>query len=81
VLFKDFKAWCESNGEYSGSAKAFSQRLQSHGFERDRNNRVRTFKGIVLCAVEQEPPASGDGRKRSTGDDDGDDDGDLPFAN
>lgn len=47
-LFKSWKDWAEGAGEYAGSAKRFSQNLESRGFIPDRQNRVRVFRGIRL---------------------------------
>jgi putative DNA primase/helicase len=51
-LFGNWILWCETNREYVGTKKRFSENLQNHGFERDRKRveekLVRGFKGIGL---------------------------------
>ena len=45
-LFKGWKEWCEANGEFPGSGKAFSQKLTDLGLE---SRRARA--GTVFCGV------------------------------
>ena len=48
-LFNDWKQWAETNGEYQGSQRRFSDLLISKGVERWRNSSgVRGFQGIGL---------------------------------
>lgn len=51
-LFQSWKAWAEARGEYVGSAKAFSQSLQSKGFERVwMPGKLAGLRGLGLNAV------------------------------
>ncbi len=48
-LYNDWKQWAETNGEYQGSQRRFSDLLISKGVERWRNSSgVRGFQGIGL---------------------------------
>jgi putative DNA primase/helicase len=50
VLFSDYKAWLEGNGERATSQKRFTQSLESHGFAPVRTSTARGFRGIELRA-------------------------------
>jgi phage/plasmid-associated DNA primase len=45
-LFASYKAWAEGTGEYVGTEKSFSQKLEERGFERYRSNSARGFRGL-----------------------------------
>lgn len=49
-LYADWKAWCEVNGEFIGSTKAFSQALEERGLKRQREPHTgkRGFAGIAI---------------------------------
>lgn len=53
-LFYSWRRWAEAAGEYVGSQKRFSQRLESEGFAPDRTyvggKRSRVFRGVGLTA-------------------------------
>jgi P4 family phage/plasmid primase-like protien len=48
ALFSDWKAWAESNGEFVGSQKRFSENLTVRGFAQARTKAARGFRGIRL---------------------------------
>jgi putative DNA primase/helicase len=48
TLFADWREWAEMNGEYSGTQKAFSQKLEDRGFQRHRTSAHRLFRGLIL---------------------------------
>jgi putative DNA primase/helicase len=48
LLFKDWKLWAESNGEFVGSQKRFSEILAGRGYKHNRKNTGRGFDGIAL---------------------------------
>jgi P4 family phage/plasmid primase-like protien len=48
MLYGDWKAWAEANGEYAGSQKRFSESLTTRGYERRNTNSARGFRGIGL---------------------------------
>lgn len=58
ALFSDWKAWAESNGEYAGKERGFSENLTAHGYCPKRKNVGRGFDGIALRAG---PVTDGDG--------------------
>jgi putative DNA primase/helicase len=49
-LFASWKVWTEAAGEFTGSQKRLSQKLEARGFQRDRRGgaRNRGFYGIAL---------------------------------
>ena len=47
-LFKGWKEWCEANGEFPGSGKAFSQKLTDLGLESRRAQAGTVFCGVRL---------------------------------
>jgi putative DNA primase/helicase len=47
-LFADWSAWAKQSGEYSGSRRNFSDRLESRGFSRYRTMAERGFAGLRL---------------------------------
>lgn len=49
-LYASWKQFAERMGEEPGSAKAFSNKLEKKGFQRDRLNKVRCFTGLTLMA-------------------------------
>lgn len=48
ALFASWKAYAEKAGELAGDAKRFSERMQRHGFTRDRAAGMRVFRGVRL---------------------------------
>jgi P4 family phage/plasmid primase-like protien len=48
ALFRDWKAWAESSGEYVGSQKQFSENLAARGVAKVRTKAARGFSGIRL---------------------------------
>lgn len=48
VLFADWRQWAESNGEFIGSQKRFSEQLAARGFKQFRSRVARGFQGISL---------------------------------
>jgi putative DNA primase/helicase len=46
ALFQDWSSWASSAGENVGSQKRFSERLEAHGFERQRKRDGRGFTGL-----------------------------------
>jgi putative DNA primase/helicase len=59
ALFASWKAWSELNGEFTGTAKAFSEQLLEHGFSRKHVTAGKVYIGIGL--VEQAEPSRYDG--------------------
>ena len=49
-LFASWRDWCTTVGEYPGSTRQFSQKLEARGLERVRHpvNRRKSFRGIRL---------------------------------
>jgi putative DNA primase/helicase len=47
LLFRCWKEWCEASGEYFGSTRRFSQRLEASGFDPVRRDQ-RGFKGLTI---------------------------------
>jgi len=56
ALFASWKAWAELAGEFVGSQKTFSQKLEGRGIEQKRAGHLRTrgFAGIKLIEAEPE---------------------------
>jgi putative DNA primase/helicase len=50
VLFTAWKEWCEANGEFPGSNKAFSQKLTDLGLTRRTTMGVVRFRGVRMRA-------------------------------
>ena len=48
VLFNDWNVWAESNGEFVGSQKRFSENLMARGYKQARRSNGRGFAGITL---------------------------------
>ena len=48
LLYGDWKAWAEANGEWAGSQKRFSEALTARGYERQNTREARGFGGIGL---------------------------------
>jgi putative DNA primase/helicase len=48
ALFTDWKTWAESNREYVGSQKRFSENLAARGFAQVRTRAARGFGGVRL---------------------------------
>jgi P4 family phage/plasmid primase-like protien len=54
ALYKDWKSWCEANGENAGSQKLFSQALEERGFSGPHHTRNGSvFKGLALASEAQ----------------------------
>jgi P4 family phage/plasmid primase-like protien len=53
VLFAAWKHWAESNGEFAGSIKRFSENLSNRGFESYRQSKARGFRGLALRDLER----------------------------
>lgn len=47
-LFANWKSWAETNGEYAGSMKRFSETLSSRGFEKESTRQARGFRGLKI---------------------------------
>jgi putative DNA primase/helicase len=52
VLYKNYKEWCERNGEYAFSQKRFGSVLTDREFKRDRDGRGAYYSGIELFGFE-----------------------------
>lgn len=49
ALYEDWKKWCEASGEFVGSQRLFSQKLEQHAqLEKRRTELTRGFMGIAL---------------------------------
>jgi Poxvirus D5 protein-like len=53
-LFASWKAWTERNNEFTGTAKAFGQKLKDHGFEGSHTRGGAVHSGIHLIEPESE---------------------------
>jgi putative DNA primase/helicase len=62
TLFDRWKRWAETSGEFIGSGKRFSQRLEAYGFKPMTVDNKRGFQGLSLY-VEGKGPGDGDGRQ------------------
>lgn len=49
-LHRCYREWCEANGEYAVSNKAFSMRLQERGFEKKRLSAGMFWEGLGLLS-------------------------------
>ncbi len=60
LLFASWKEWCAETGEFVGSIKNFSQKLEMRGYEKRQDSRTRRacFAGLRLL----EPPIGTTGR-------------------
>ncbi len=47
-LYKSFKEWAEATGERSGTQRAFSTALESHGFKKEKTRDGRYFLGLRI---------------------------------
>ncbi len=47
-LYRSFREWCEAAGERSGTQKAFSQNLESHGYHKKHERTGSHFYGLKL---------------------------------
>ena len=55
-LFADWKQWADSNGEFCGSMRLFSNAFIGRRIEKWRNNAgVRGFKGVGLKEIVRAP--------------------------
>ena len=50
VLFNAWSQWCEANGEFKGTNKSFTLRLEEKGFKNKRRKTGSWFLGIGLNA-------------------------------
>ena len=48
-LFASWSTYAEALGEHPGNAKSFSQEMQRRGFQPDRTNKVRVFRGVEIA--------------------------------
>ena len=48
ALYASWKSWADTNGEYAGSNKRFSETLTARGFTRANTNSARGFRGLEL---------------------------------
>ncbi len=60
-LFNDWSEWAESNGEFAGSQKRFSENLTARGYQQSRKRTGRGFEGIRLI---EDRVTDGDGSTR-----------------
>jgi putative DNA primase/helicase len=69
TLFHCWKQWAEASGEFAGSSKLFSQRLEEQGFVRSRTNKDRGFQGLTIFKpkTEQRAGAGTDRRRLGSG--------------
>jgi putative DNA primase/helicase len=51
ILFRSWKEWCEANGEYIGSQRAFSQRLTDLGLQRRHTECGTAFRGLRVAPL------------------------------
>lgn len=47
-LFLSWKSWADAAGEFAGSQKRFSQKLEDRGFEKIKDRHGRSFTGLRL---------------------------------
>ena len=49
-LWASWKTWAERGGEYVGTQRKFSNKLEDHGFQPDREGKARTrvYRGARL---------------------------------
>jgi putative DNA primase/helicase len=55
-LFTSWKSWADTQGEFAGSSKRFSQNLEARGFQPFRKKTGRGFNGIAISQTEENPP-------------------------
>ena len=57
ALWKSWKEWAERSNEPAGSRKAFTQKMEAHGYRRDKYQEKRGYWGIdlELPLVDEEP--------------------------
>jgi putative DNA primase/helicase len=48
TLWESYRRWTETNNEFTGTEKAFSQSLAARGLTPGRTNAARFFKGLAL---------------------------------
>lgn len=67
-LFRDFKSWAATTGEYVGSERRFVQRLEKEGVKRWRHPATRAmgFCGIKLLHVPDDMFGGGVGARKSS---------------
>ena len=56
VLFNAWSKWCEANGEFKGTNKSFSLKLEEKGFKNKRRKSGIWFLGIGLNAEPEDEP-------------------------
>lgn len=54
VLYASWKHWAEKNGEFPGSNKGFTQKLEERGFQSHRKKQGVGFEGLKLLPAEPE---------------------------
>jgi putative DNA primase/helicase len=47
-LWNSFKAWATANNEWVGSRKTFAQNLQARGYQPEKSQHVRGYRGLNL---------------------------------
>jgi putative DNA primase/helicase len=55
TLFARWKAWADNAGEYAGSRKSFSEKLEARGLISERKSHARGFRGFRLHDDRYEP--------------------------
>jgi putative DNA primase/helicase len=50
ILFESWSAWAEKAGEYVGSQRRFSERLEARGIQPQRKHEGRGFVGLRLLS-------------------------------
>jgi putative DNA primase/helicase len=55
TLFASWKAWTELTGEFTGTAKAFAEKLALHGFEKRHSRTGKMYRGLSLTEPEYQP--------------------------
>jgi len=53
LLFASWQKWNEAQGEKAGHQRGFNDMLEQKGFKRDRDKKVRTFRGLRLTEAER----------------------------
>ena len=51
ALYDAYGGWCKANGEECMSPTVFGTRFQEQGFEKDRDNRGRFYRGLALKEI------------------------------
>jgi putative DNA primase/helicase len=56
ILFERWKVWAEYSGEFVGSGRRFSQRLEANGFAPYRSHKERGFRGLTVYKKPEADP-------------------------